>query len=1176
MALKDQTVNLILRAKNFLSGDTAKAADSVDGLAKSADRLKGELRALEDNQGLVKQFEKTEKAVERTSAAYDRARLRADKLADKIDKVGVPTQRQAQEFDAAQKAVNAAERAYQRAEKSLGELAEEANQAGINLEDLNGEQRRLAERAKTARRELDDLGNDTEKTDSRFLSFRKNLSNSVVTLGKLAAAATAAGAALAVGALTRFTSSQADLARQTLASAEAFDISAETLQEWQYAFDRVGISGEKTADIMKDVAEKIGDAFLTGGGEAAEVISGLNLNIEQLVRLKPDEQILAISDRLKGMPKPAQIQILEALANDASLLLPLLENNAEKLRELSEEARQRNAIFSEEELRTLADVDSQLSKISASLSGFVKKIALSAAPAFKRLATAIDQALNDRPELIRKVTEAVASFSDTAVNGILGLVQALKVLAGAVNENLAAIGLMGKALVALKLASFSQSAAKLAGTLGGALVTGTTAAASATRTLGIALRALPFLALVEGVTYTAAAYLKLKRAQNELAKSQQLQEEVQEEANRRMAEFQKQTGLSVTSLKDMIRLMEEGVVVQDEYSGKWRLAADEISDAERALRSKLKASKEAKTELAKFETVVQSLIFAFRESKGAGETLEQSIAALGSKALNSGVSGIQALSISLERLALEGEGTRQELSDGLATFLKDLSGKQFTAFGAAITKELERINSASGETSNRLSFMATLLDATLTAAAQRAGIDIGEVLEGISQDSREGILAFQQLVKQISLSGLAAEQADKLIKAGLKQTLEGLDTSEEIQATITSLQALAEAGDLSASQVADLLALVNKRGEEIARSLEGAGDAGVDAGNQIAQGMETAQDSVRELGEEVSRAEQAIGDTAVRAKAIGERVAGFYNTVTANLASLSQKAHDAFQNITGGRSAARGIDETRAKLKAVEAQIRSMQQAVHVDRSGIVDWMKDTSVAAATVERDFYRQKLALEELLERFESGNHRVAGLGLTVDEVSRRFDLLDEQDLSQLQGSVARVRDEVAGLQDSLEDTISSLRQELASLEGDTVELERLRYQEARLELQEQLNRARSLGDRNAIAAAQEALSLQKQAYDLRVQQARERDLEDRRRAAEQAAEEERRRQEREAEQREQTAAAFSQERRQATSQPAQGDSIRLQLPNGRTAELSGPTADINRLLEFLSEAGLRANQ
>lgn len=406
MALKDTAVNLVLRARNLLSGDLDAASKSVEELAGNAEGLQGKLRSLEDQGALVRQFQSASKAVDRTSSAYERAKLRADKLADKIGQTGVVTKRQAQEFDIARAAVDKAEKEYKAAEGTLEELGEEAEAAGVDIGKLGKEQRRIAEETKKARRAQADLNSEVERSDSRFKSFRSNLSKGVVTFGKWAAAASAAGAALAVGALTRFTTSQADLARQTLASADAFGVSAVELQKWQYAANEVGISGEKTSDIMKDVAEKIGDAFLNGGGEAREVIRGLGLDLERLAGMRPDEQILAIAKELDGMPKAGQIQVLEAMASDASLLLPLLDDNAKKLRELSNEAESRGAIFSEDELKQLAEVNTQFRKITARISGFAKEIVIKAAPAFEKLAKAIDTALKDKPELVDNIAAA--------------------------------------------------------------------------------------------------------------------------------------------------------------------------------------------------------------------------------------------------------------------------------------------------------------------------------------------------------------------------------------------------------------------------------------------------------------------------------------------------------------------------------------------------------------------------------------------------------------------------------------------------------------------------------------------------------------------------------------------------------------------------------------------------
>lgn len=410
MALKDQAINLVLRAKNLLSGDTDAAARSVEELAGSAEGLKGKLRSLEDQGKLIGQFKSAEKAVDRTRSAWERATLKVDKLKDKIKQSGEATEIQAKELRDAEKAAERAAKGYASAEDELGELGKNATEAGIDLENLNDAQRKNAKETTKAKRAIADLNNTVEKSSGKFKAFRKSLSDGVTTFAKWGAAATAAGAALTVGALTRFTSGQADLARQTLASSEAFGVSAEALQKWQYAAEEVGIGGEKVADIMKDVAEKIGDAYLTGGGEAREVIQGLGLDLEKLALMKPDEQILAISKELNGMPKAGQIQILEALASDASLLLPLLDENAKGLRELSAAAEERGVIFTDEELKKLAEVDRSFRDITSRIQGFGKEIVVRLAPAFKKMATTIDEALGDKPELVDQISEAFVSL----------------------------------------------------------------------------------------------------------------------------------------------------------------------------------------------------------------------------------------------------------------------------------------------------------------------------------------------------------------------------------------------------------------------------------------------------------------------------------------------------------------------------------------------------------------------------------------------------------------------------------------------------------------------------------------------------------------------------------------------------------------------------------------------
>lgn len=147
------------------------------------------------------------------------------------------------------------------------------------------------------------------------------------------------GAVAAAGVLVVTRTTQQT--RAVIAYADALEVTTESLSQWGFAAEQVGISSEKVGDIMKDAADKIGDAFRNNAGEAKEAVESLGLDLDRLARLSPDEQLLAIAGALETVETNAEkVQIMESIGNDLSLLLPLLENNAEGLREAAERADQ--------------------------------------------------------------------------------------------------------------------------------------------------------------------------------------------------------------------------------------------------------------------------------------------------------------------------------------------------------------------------------------------------------------------------------------------------------------------------------------------------------------------------------------------------------------------------------------------------------------------------------------------------------------------------------------------------------------------------------------------------------------------------------------------------------------------------------------------------------------------
>lgn len=171
--------------------------------------------------------------------------------------------------------------------------------------------------------------------------------------------------------------SQVNAARQAQAYSAALGMNIADLTRWQAASETVGIGADKMADIFKDTAEKIGDAYRNGAGEAKEAVETLGLSLDSLANMSPDQQLLAIANAMQNVQTQGEkIQIMEALASDAALLLPLLDNNAEKLRELTQLADATGRTLTQVESDKLIKAGEAMNRLSMSAEGLGQTLAV--------------------------------------------------------------------------------------------------------------------------------------------------------------------------------------------------------------------------------------------------------------------------------------------------------------------------------------------------------------------------------------------------------------------------------------------------------------------------------------------------------------------------------------------------------------------------------------------------------------------------------------------------------------------------------------------------------------------------------------------------------------------------------------------------------------------------------
>jgi len=258
----------------------------------------------------------------------------------------------------------------------------------------------------------------TSKHETRFVLTAqdktkvalKSAEDGIKGLDGVVSKLTAGFAGLAgLGGIGLLINKQVDAARQADAYSKALGVNVETLTAMQSAFQTVGIQSDKTADILKDVAEKIGDAFRNDAGEAKEALEGLGLSVAHIAQLSPDEQLLAIANALGQVGTQGEkIQIMEALASDAALLLPLLDNNAEKLRELTQAAKDSGAALTESEVQTLKDAGEAMAKLDRTSDALGQTLAVTLAPHL----TSLLEFADDMVKKFGKAETAVSDFFD--------------------------------------------------------------------------------------------------------------------------------------------------------------------------------------------------------------------------------------------------------------------------------------------------------------------------------------------------------------------------------------------------------------------------------------------------------------------------------------------------------------------------------------------------------------------------------------------------------------------------------------------------------------------------------------------------------------------------------------------------------------------------------------------
>lgn len=225
------------------------------------------------------------------------------------------------------------------------------------------------------KRGLENMRQDTKKFAGGVKSM---LSSSFAMAGGITAIVAA------TKAITNHAKEIQNLARLSNTNTEVF-------QRHAHAAKSVGVQHEKLADIYKDSSDKIGDFLQTGGGPMADYFEKIAPLIGQT------------ADEFRGLSGPDSLQLyyngleqanlsqsemtfyMEAIASDATLLIPLLEKAGQGFRDLGADAN----VLGEGAIEKLVQMQKKLDGYQNQISVFWGGIAALAATAVELIAAQV-------------------------------------------------------------------------------------------------------------------------------------------------------------------------------------------------------------------------------------------------------------------------------------------------------------------------------------------------------------------------------------------------------------------------------------------------------------------------------------------------------------------------------------------------------------------------------------------------------------------------------------------------------------------------------------------------------------------------------------------------------------------------------------------------------------------
>lgn len=241
---------------------------------------------------------------------------------------------------------------------------------------------------------------EVKKTQNQVDSFSKSISEhetevrSIAKSYDVAALAvkglSAVAAGVSIGSLTSYASNYISKASEIQKFATLVGSSTQQFQYYAAGAEAAGIGIDKFSDLGKDALDKLGDA-MAGQGEMMDffdqIAPKIGVTIDQFKGLSGPEVIQKYYNGLQqaNLEHPEVVKFMEQIADEGSLLIPMLKDGGAGFIQWGDAAQRAGAILSDSMIKDLKQAKDNIALLSLEWQGFQANIVNNVVPTLELL-----------------------------------------------------------------------------------------------------------------------------------------------------------------------------------------------------------------------------------------------------------------------------------------------------------------------------------------------------------------------------------------------------------------------------------------------------------------------------------------------------------------------------------------------------------------------------------------------------------------------------------------------------------------------------------------------------------------------------------------------------------------------------------------------------------------------